>query len=298
VSAVAGLESPSLAGSYIRALLPRRGYGSSPWPALEAVCKGVRADTEHLRRYRGLCGFASGDSLPPTYPHLTAFPMSMALMTSRAFPFRVLGVVHIRNEIRQLRPIHLAEPLDFHVWIEQPREHAKGTAFDVGALASDTTGEPVWSSVSTYLRRAPRPPGHDSQPAAGPAQAAAEDATALGPEATWRLPADLGRRYANVSGDRNPIHLYPWTARMFGFKRQIAHGMWSAARCVAAIDAAREAETARNPGLDRDFAVDFRAPVTLPSTVALTATKDAEGGTDFTLTSAQSGRVHLVGRMT
>ena len=52
----------------------------------------------------------------------------------------------------------------------------------------------------------------------------------------WRLPGDLGRRYAAVSGDRNPIHLYPLTAKALGFPRQIAHGMWSLARCVAALE--------------------------------------------------------------
>ena len=26
---------------------------------------------------------------------------------------------------------------------------------------------------------------------------------------SWKLPGDLGRRYAAVSGDHNPIHLYP-----------------------------------------------------------------------------------------
>ena len=53
---------------------------------------------------------------------------------------------------------------------------------------------------------------------------------------TWRLPGDLGRRYAAVSGDHNPIHLYALTAKAFGFPRQIAHGMWSKARCLAALD--------------------------------------------------------------
>src|SRR6266487_1403229 len=51
------------------------------------------------------------------------------------------------------------------------------------------------------------------------------------PHVVWELPADLGRRYAAVSGDRNPIHLYRLTAWLFGFRRPIAHGMWAAARC-------------------------------------------------------------------
>jgi acyl dehydratase len=288
---MAGTEAPSLVRSYIRALLPRRGGGSSPWPVPEAVQEGVRIDADHLRCYRRLCGFADETSLPPTYPHLTAFPMTMALMTGRGFPFRVLGVVHIRNAITQLRPIHWAEPLDFRVWVEEPCEHPGGTAFDVGAQVRDTAGELVWTSASTYLRRGKRPTGADRRAQAPPAPPVPARAT------TWSLPADLGRRYAAVTGDRNPIHLYPWTARLFGFKRQIAHGMWSAARCLAAIDAAPGAEADAFPASGLDFAVEFRAPVLLPSTVAFATAADAEGGTAFTLTSAHSGRTHLVGRL-
>lgn len=287
--------SPSLAGSYLRALLPKRGGAGANWPAPQAVRDGVGVDPEHLRRYRRLCGYPAQTELPLTYPHLTAFPMSMALMTGKDFPFRVLGLVHIRNEITQLRPIHQDEPLDYRVWIDAPFEHAKGTAFDVGAEVCDTAGEPVWSSRSTYLRRAKRGPRSSTAPAdpappAAPAPAAATALPSPASAAVWCLPADLGRRYAAVSGDRNPIHLYPWTARAFGFKRQIVHGMWSAARCLAALDT--------DPLAAACFTVEFRAPVPLPSDVVLTRAPDAGGRTEFTLAAARSSRVHLVGGLT
>ena len=51
------------------------------------------------------------------------------------------------------------------------------------------------------------------------------------------LAKDLGRRYAAISGDYNPIHLGALSAKLFGFKQAIAHGMWSKARCLAALDA-------------------------------------------------------------
>ena len=54
-----------------------------------------------------------------------------------------------------------------------------------------------------------------------PAGAAFPDVPPGGPQ--WRLSGDLGRRYAAVSGDHNPIHLYPLTAKALGFPRQIAH---------------------------------------------------------------------------
>ena len=75
----------------------------------------------------------------------------------------------------------------------------------------------------------------------------------------WRLPADLGRTYAAVSGDANPIHLYPWTAKALGFRRQIAHGMWTLARSIAAIEN-------RLPDAVTVEAA-FKKPVFLPGTV-------------------------------
>lgn len=54
-----------------------------------------------------------------------------------------------------------------------------------------------------------------------------EDQPVEAPDATqeWSLASDLGRRYARVSGDINPIHLHALSARAFGFRRAIAHGM-------------------------------------------------------------------------
>lgn len=309
----------SLAGSYVRALLPKASRGAAPdtWTAPSVSREAVTADPEHLRRYRQLCGFAPGPTLPPTYPHLTAFPMAMALMTRRGFPFRVLGLVHVRNEISRLRPIEEREQLDYHVWIDKPVEHPKGVAFDVRVEVCDDLGSLVWSSASTYLcRRASTTPSAAPPAASGGTEAdpvdtdhadtgpvdAMSTAPALSAAQAWPLPADLGRRYAALSGDRNPIHLYPWTARPFGFRRQIAHGMWTAARCIAAIDVPCSAEATVTA------TVDFRAPVPLPSTVAFTrhpAEAAAAPGTDaaaapatgFTLVSARTGRTHLTGRL-
>ena len=233
--------------------------------------------------------------MPATFPHLTAFPMAMALMTRRSFPIPVLGLVHIRNEITQSRPFAADARLDFRVWIEPPRTHPKGVAFDVCAQAWDTEtatdGNPPWTSISTYLRRMPAPPSLPPQQDL----ARQPNAPTLSPAATdlWQLPSSLGRRYASVSGDRNPIHLHPWTARAFGFPRAIAHGMWTKARCLAALTA-----TSKPPeGLPAAFRiqVDFRAPVLLPSQVSFSAETASRR---FAVRSPDGLREHLVGELT
>jgi acyl dehydratase len=103
----------------------------------------------------------------------------------------------------------------------------------------------------------------------------------------WRLPGDLGRRYAAVSGDANPIHLYPLTAKALGFRRQIAHGMWTKARSVAAIEN-------RLPNAVT-VEVAFKKPVFLPGTVAFAAQRHDDGWA-FAMTSPKDGSPHQLGR--
>ena len=79
---------------------------------------------------------------------------------------------------------------------------------------------------STYLRRAPARTGRRATGRARRATAGVGDVAGA---------RDVGRAYAEVSGDHNPIHTSRIGARLFGFPRPIAHGMWTQARCLAAL---------------------------------------------------------------
>ncbi|MFP8902920.1 MaoC family dehydratase [Streptomyces atacamensis] len=296
-------SAPGTAGLYLRAVLPKSGGGRGvPVPARRLVLRDVAADPGRLRRYAGICGFADTSRLPVTYPHLVAFPLAMSLMTRRDFPLPLLGLVHIANRIDRHRPVEAGERLTYRVWAGDLRPHPKGTAFDVTAEADDGA-RTVWRSVSTYLRRGRGAAG------AGPRTGARLGGTASGGalpdgagdlggpvlEERWEVPGSAGRAYAAVSGDRNPIHLHPLTARLFGFPRAIAHGMWTKARCLAALEE-------RLPDACR-VEVSFRAPVPLPSAVRFRATGPAaSSGTgvlwDFRLRGdGDAGREHLRGEV-
>ncbi|WP_107774534.1 MaoC family dehydratase [Nocardioides sediminis] len=261
-------------------LLP--GVRKQPASAFEGLAYarqavGVRrADVE---AYAAVCGFPRKDTVPLPYPHLLAFPLHMAVMSDPAFPWPAIGTVHLENTITAHRPVGVGETLNLTTSVGAPRAHAKGTLLDFVTVV--TSGdETVWESTSTYLRR-----GRGEAGASG--GLAIEGAPAGGIE--WRLPADLGRRYAAVSGDHNPIHLYPWTARALGFRRQIAHGMWTLARSVAAIEN-------RLPGAVT-VEVAFKRPAFLPGTVAFADVVDA-GVHTFALTAPRDGSPHVVGRAT
>jgi hypothetical protein len=278
-------SSPSMKTLYPRAVagsvrlglrrLPGVGDGERSLPDLKLALKDVRIDREHLVEYDRACGYRLRDVLPPTYPHVLAFPLSMELMTDSSFPFPVIGMVHVRNRIEQLRPIRADESLEIALWAADLREHDRGTQFDVVAEV-DASGERAWCSRSTYLHieRASGDKGGGERAEPPPVKA------------VWTLPGDVGRRYAAVSGDRNPIHLRTLSARLFGMRRPIAHGMWLKARCVAAL----EGELPDECQLD----VRFKLPAYLPGKVSFASWREAYGR-GFALHDGANEKPHLSG---
>ncbi|MFJ3778417.1 MaoC/PaaZ C-terminal domain-containing protein [Streptomyces sp. NPDC090075] len=248
----------------------KRPAPDADFPRARLVLPGLRPDLGKLAAYERVCGFGTGDDgLPVTYPHVLGFPLAMRLMSAREFPLPLLGLVHTSVEIERRAELPGDGTYELAVHIEKLSPHRRGTeATVVTGMRAD--GEVVWESRSTYLARHGSPGAAETPREApgGPLPVVAE----------WHLAGDVGRRYGAASGDRNPIHLYPFTARLFGFPRAIAHGMWTAARCLAA-HGVPTAATVR---------AEFRAPVPLPGTVEYAA----EGGR-FQLRSGD--RIHVEG---
>lgn len=280
-SRVRRVPLPSLWRSYARAFTARRPALAPPGARVAAALEASRvvAPAAPLARYRRTCGFAEeAGTLPLTYPHVLAMPLHLALITGDAFPVRFLGLVHLRNAIHASRRLPEAAPLDLRSTLEGPRDTDRGQEFDLVTEAR-AEGALAWTETSVLLARRP---GAGGRAKSAPAAARAAPGEAV---ARWDLPADLGRRYAAASGDWNPIHLSSATARLFGFGRAIAHGMWSLARCVAAIDPPAE-------GVAVDAA--FKLPVFLPATVVLHANREG-AATSFALTDADGVKPHVTG---
>lgn len=271
---------PDLAPLYVRAVLgPVLPGGGGELPDRGLEVRDLEVDRDHLAAYDRVCGFRLTDELPATYPHVLAFPLAMRLMTDRSFPFSLLGLVHVTNRIDQRRPLRADEPLGLRVWAEDLRPHSRGRQFDLVAEA-EVDGDVVWSDRSTYLRRGE---GASQGSSKGDRE---DDPEPQEPIATWNVLGDIGRRYAEVSGDRNPIHLHSLSARLFGVRGPIAHGMWMKARCLAALEG-RLAAGCRAE-------VRFSSPLRIPSKVDFAA-RQHDGGWHLALRSQGSDRPHLTG---
>lgn len=271
-------DSPGLGSLYartVKATLRKAEYEPDE-DGLTLELPRATVDADHLASYRDVTGFSAGPTLPVTYPHILAFPLHLDLMSDPSFPYKPMGIVHLANTIKQVRPIPARAELSIKVRSGPERQHAKGTVFDVLSEVSHD-GVVVWTDQTTLLSRG-----------AGDSSTKADllPDLALEPTASWDLKGNLGRRYAAASGDRNPIHLFKLSAQAFGFPRQIAHGMWAKAAALASIE--------RSSGLPEAFTarVDFRKPLLLPSRVWF-----AHHGDDFALYDEKREVTHLIGKL-
>ena len=240
----------------LRALRKPALDGAPVLPRQRLVRSAVELSTAGIAAYGRACGFRREQGVPLSYPHVLAFPLHLMLLTHPSFPYPASGMVHLANRIRQHQRLHEGQALRLEVYAERWVAHAKGQALSIATRAY-SGGALVWESDSLYLRR----DVHD------PVGEPWDDALALQDEdllrtQRWALLADLGRRFARVSGDFNPIHTSVLGARLFGFRRAIAHGMWTLGRALAA----------QQPpgGVDQAQAhCDFKLPILLPAQVAL-----------------------------
>ncbi len=218
-------------------------------------------DREKLRAYQEVCGFAPSETVPATWLHVQSFPLQTELMSGRDWPFPALGTVHLANQMKMIRPVTVDETLDIEVRASHLNPHEKGTTFHLLSFIR-IDGELVWNNHSVYLVPGYRVPGAN-------VPVDRQELPEVESGETWELPADLGRRYAKASGDYNPIHLHPATAKLFGFRTTIVHGMWTHARALAAMEAQLpEAYEAR---------VQFIKPIELPGRVTFTTDGERYG---------------------
>ncbi|QJC77408.1 MaoC family dehydratase [Pseudomonas umsongensis] len=269
-------REPSLPGLYVQAATRRKITGTTlPHSGLRCW---LDVDPKRLAAYRKVCGFADNSLLPPTYPHILAFALQMQLLTARDFPFPLLGLIHLSNRIRVLRPMGGVHRVRAGVCLENLQPHAKGATFDLVTTLDDQLG-PLWEAQSQMLCRGVKLEGE-------PVEEVLASTLALTQVAQWTAPADIGRQYAKVSGDYNPIHLSAASAKMFGFPSAIAHGLWNKARTLAAL-------AEHLPAANVEIVVQFKKPVRLPSEVTLLASAAGSSG-DLQLVGA-GDLEHMVG---
>lgn len=255
-------------------------------PGGAVVVHGHRVGTDQVERYAQLFGAVTPEDLPSVLVHVAAFPAAMELMAQPDFPLPLMGMVHLENRVQHHRPVPAETDLEIIASAARLAPHASGTTVDLvvtvhRSAADGAEPELLWEGVSTYLAKGVRLDGAERPERAEHPSFQAPEVTAQ-----WRLSGSTGREYASVSGDYNPIHLHPVTAKALGMKGMIAHGMYLAGRMLAGREPA---------GAGHTWSIRFAAPVVLPATVQVNYAHPAPARTEVTGWNGRSGKPHFTG---
>ncbi len=267
---------PGMVANYIKVVTSRKPMIAPPGTQMGRTVMAattVRVRPSHLRRYRAACGIPDAPILPHAYPHVLAMPLHMFVFASPSFPVKVLGLIHLRNTIRCYRSIPNECTLALQVECDTMRETSSGQEYDL-ITRVNYEGQLAWEEISTML-------AHRATPGQRPT---IERGGAAEIKTTHAVDAATGRRYARVSGDFNPIHLYATTAGWFGFKQAVAHGMWSMSRSLGEA-------TPYLPQAPMQIDTQFKLPLYLPSEVIFRCQRE-DTRTNISLSSTKD-RLHL-----
>lgn len=235
----------------------------------------------------------------PNYAQTLSLPMQLSMMVNKAFPFSPMGIVHVANQITVHSLPEHTDSLQLKTCFGRVYIHRKGWLFEVITLASASKFEhpsiPQIKATSYYLARAKHPsdieissehevPGWivDS------AQVEVNEMSAEKHSKLLDFSANIGRQYAKVSGDYNPIHLHKLSAKLFGFKKAIAHGMYSKALAISSI---ANHEAFYKGGFEIDTI--FKQAISLPSQAILSHCATGKNTCDFALSSKSSHKERL-----
>ncbi|WP_407303430.1 MaoC family dehydratase [Acinetobacter sp.] len=273
------LPKPYLAyPKVIQGLIFKKPKGEKVLPQVEYVVDSFKVDPKHLKAYNEVCGFKNNGYIPAIYLTVLSQSLQMHMMTSEAFPFPILGLVHIRNQVKQYRKVGVNESLTLSCKFGKLQPHDKGVQFDFITTVK-VGNEVVVDGLTTYLSRQKT----NGKVAAKPVESKVPEYK-LNNE--WNISENTGRRYAMTSGDFNLIHIHAVTAKAFGFKQAIAHGMWSKAKALA------------NLSLPDAYEADvwFKLPVYLPSKIEF-LTAQAANDTDFLIRNSKNQKPHVTGHI-
>ena len=199
----------------------------------------------------------------PAYLQMASLPMQLSLLLDRRSPFNLLGLVHIHNEIIQQPNLIKGQPMSLCCRFGRVFSHSKGVAFEVVTQAYQKEKR-VYQATATYLdRRVKTADGILASPDHLPLINDDENRSRRTLNNLY-FDRSVGRRYAGISSDYNPIHLSAVSAKLFGFKRAIAHGMFSMACAVSKEEEVLDFKAPDEPVIIKS---DFFKPILLPANV-------------------------------
>jgi acyl dehydratase len=249
----------------LNAQLAGKEYPSTTFEVtVDAIEKYARATNDENSVYLG----GDGVVVPPVFPVVPAFSSFMEVGMDPELQADLLRLVHGAEEHVLYKPIRAGDTLNISTVLESVEQKETGETFTVKATETNQDGEVVAEVRGTMFIRGSGARGKSS------AGSEPELEREIVYEETTKVDDDQTYRYAEASGDNNPIHLDRNTARMAGLPGIILHGM-----CTMAIatKAAVNGLAGGDPTRVKRVAVRLSKPV-LPGQELTTKLWEEESG--------------------
>lgn len=239
-------------------------YNSSTFEVTaDHIERYARATNDENERYLG------GEDVvaPPVFPVVAAFDSFTQAATDPDLGADLLRLVHGAQEHVLLRPLRPGDVLTVNPVLESVEQKDSGETFTTKATLAAQDGTPVAEVRGTMFIRGS---GSRKKPQAQ----TEEPARDIVYEESTKVDDDQTHRYAEASGDHNPIHLDENVARMAGLPGIILHGMCSMA---IATKAAVNGLAGGDPARIKRVGVRLSKPVLPGQELTTKLWKEADG---------------------
>ncbi len=254
-------------------------------PVLPAriYAKTLDLSQTHYQAFCELVNWEPSAYVHPLYVQMMSLELQMQCLLDKKSPFPLLGLVHVENRVTVSGTLSLASPFECRVKYLRVTPHSKGWVVDI-SLDALQNGMMVYQAVSSYLVKvkavhvSPKPKKIANEPWRETAPTVLLNSISA--------PSDIGRRYAKISGDYNPIHLFSLSAKIFGFKQPIAHGMWTLAQGISSAAQVAGGEIS-------EVECSFKRPIPLPNVIEILQHNKTDDSIEISVADESHNETHL-----
>jgi len=216
------------------------------------------------------------------YFQCIASQVQIIVLSHLEFPFGLLGSVNLKNSVRLHENIEkdiLGEPLHIICKVgDKYRIVRRGIEFDIITELFNKEDKKIWDCTFTIFSFA----NVESNNSALKEPEKVEEGSNFF-EDKMKVSSSIGRTYGFIARDMNPIHMNDIAAKFFGFRKSLAHGMWTVSTSLLKIiDKAVETNLKDSKKKKTmTLNVTFRKPVFVGTQVRVSATSGSGGRIHF-----------------
>ena len=234
--------------------------------------------------------YRDGNLVPPMFGVSFSFGVFGAVLFDPALRVDMMRLLHGEQAMHFDAPVRPGDVITTVGTVEAVVAKSTGELLEVGLTSTNQRGEVVLRCKSGLFIRLPRSQHTKKGPPTPPPPAPPSPPPSF--SRAIRVAADQSRRYADASGDRNPIHLDNEVAAQAGLPGIILHGLCSMAFAHNAV----AEHWGGDPLAVASLAVRFQRPVLMGDTLTVAGVSSGSSPEALSLTMTNQEDMVVLGQ--